>query len=27
MTNKKHTPSYTAEFRTRGVRLFREHRS
>jgi len=27
MTDKKHTPSYTAEFRTRGVRLFREHRS
>lgn len=27
ITNKKHTPSYSAEFRTRGVRLFREHRS
>ena len=27
MTDKKHTPSYTAEFRARGVRLFREHRS
>lgn len=27
MTNKKHTPSYTAEFRARGVRLFCGHRS
>ena len=27
MTDKKHTTSYTAEFRARGVRLFREHRS
>ena len=27
MTDKKHTPSYTAEFRARGVRLFCEHRS
>ena len=27
MTEKKHTPSYTAEFRARGVRLFHEHRS
>lgn len=27
MTEKKHTPSYTAEFRARGVRLFRDHRS
>jgi len=27
MTDKKHTLSYTAEFRARGVRLFREHRS
>ena len=24
---KKHTPTYTAEFRERGVRLYREHRS
>lgn len=27
MKEKKHTPSYTAEFRARGVRLFRDHRS
>ena len=27
MTDKKPTPSYTAEFRARGVRLFHEHRS
>ena len=27
MTDKRHTPSYTVEFRARGVRLFREHRS
>ena len=27
MTDKKHTPGYTAGFRARGVRLFREHRS
>jgi hypothetical protein len=27
MTDKEHTPSYTAEFRARGVRLFGEHRS
>src|SRR6056297_924355 len=27
MTDKKHSPSYTAEFRARGVRLFRAHRS
>lgn len=27
MTEKKNTPSYTAEFRARGVRLFRDHRS
>ena len=27
MTQKKHTPSYTAEFRARGVRLFRESRA
>ncbi|MEV8468639.1 IS3 family transposase [Fluviibacterium sp. DFM31] len=27
MTEKKVSPSYTAEFRARGVRLFREHRS
>ena len=26
MTQRKHTPSYTAEFRTRGVRLFSEQR-
>ena len=24
MTQRKHTPSYTAEFRARGVRLFNE---
>ena len=27
MTQRKHTPSYTAEFRARGVRLFNEQRS
>ena len=27
MTEKKYTPSYTAEFRERGVRLYREHRA
>ena len=27
MTDKKYTPSYTAEFRERGVRLYREHRT
>jgi transposase len=27
MTQKKHTPSYTAEFRARGVRLFKENRA
>lgn len=27
MTQKKHTPSYTAEFRGRGVRLFKENRA
>ena len=27
MTQRKHTPSYTAEFRTRGVRLFNENRT
>jgi transposase len=27
MTQRKHTPSYTAEFRARGVRLFNELRS
>jgi transposase len=27
MTQRKHTPSYTAEFRTRGVRLFNENRA
>ncbi len=27
MTEKKPTPSYTSEFRARGVRLFREHRA
>ena len=27
MTDKKHTPSYMAEFCARGVRLLREHRS
>ena len=27
MEEKKHTPKYTAEFRERGVRLYREHRS
>jgi len=26
MTQRKHTPSYTAEFRARGVRLFTEQR-
>ncbi len=26
-SRKKHTPTYTAEFRERGVRLYREHRS
>ena len=27
MTEKKKTPSYNAEFRDRGVRLYREHRA
>ena len=27
MTKKKHTPTYPAELRERGVRLFRENRS
>ena len=27
MEEKKHTPKYTTEFRERGVRLNREHRS
>ena len=27
MTQRKHTPSYTVEFRARGVRLFNEQRS
>lgn len=27
MTDKKHSPSYVAEFRARGVQLFRDHRS
>ena len=27
MTEKKSTPSYTSEFRARGVRLFKEHRA
>tara|TARA_R110000796_G_scaffold20133_2_gene60162 strand:- start:263 stop:598 length:336 start_codon:yes stop_codon:yes gene_type:complete len=27
MTQRKHIPSYTAEFRARGVRLFNEQRS
>ena len=27
MTQRKHTPSYTAEFRARGVRLFNENRA
>lgn len=27
MTQRKHTPSYTAEFRERGIRLFKENRS
>jgi transposase len=27
MEEKKRTPSYTAEFRARGVRLFNEHRT
>ena len=27
MTQRKHTPTYTAEFRSRGVRLFKENRS
>jgi hypothetical protein len=26
-SKKKHIPTYTAEFRERGVRLYREHRS
>ena len=26
MESKKHTPKYTAEFRERGVRLYREQR-
>jgi transposase len=26
MTQRKHTPTYTAEFRARGVRLFKENR-
>jgi transposase len=26
-SKKKHTPMYTAEFRERGVRLYREHRA
>ncbi len=25
MTQKKHTPTYTAEFRARGIRLFKEN--
>ena len=27
MSEKKHIPTYTAEFRERGVRLYREQRS
>jgi len=27
MTQRKPTPTYTAEFRTRGIRLFKENRS
>ena len=27
MTQRKYTPSYTAEFRKRGIRLFKENRS
>ena len=27
MSEKKHTPTYTAEFRERGMRLYREQRS
>ncbi len=27
MTQKKHTPTYTAEFRARGVGLFKENRA
>ena len=27
MTQRKHTPIYTAEFRDRGIRLFRENRN
>ena len=27
MTQRKYTPSYTAEFRERGIRLFKENRS
>ena len=27
MTQRKHTPTYTAEFRERGIRLFKENRS
>ncbi len=27
MTQRKYTPTYTAEFRERGIRLFRENRS
>jgi len=26
-SKKNHTPTYTAAFRERGVRLYREHRS
>jgi transposase len=27
MTQRKYTPTYTSEFRERGIRLFRENRS
>jgi transposase len=27
MTQRKHTPTYTAEFRERGIRLFKENRT
>ncbi len=27
MTQRKHTPTYTAEFRERGIRLFKENRA
>lgn len=27
MTQKKHTPTYTSEFRAHGIRLFKENRT